>query len=624
MRPFAHHPCGKKNQVTESTSIHTDPSNKLFQLAADLINHTSRHIFLTGKAGTGKTTFLKYIKQYSSKRTVVVAPTGVAAINAGGVTMHSFFQLPFSPYVPGTANPGETRSTDQHSLFKRIRFFSEKRELLREMELLIIDEVSMVRCDMLDAIDTILRHFRKNLLHPFGGVQVLYIGDLYQLPPVIPQDHWEILKQHYKSPFFFDAKVIEHAPPLYIELKKIYRQSDEYFIDILNRVRNNEVLPEDISLLNERYLNESSTYSDEQYITLTTHNNKADAINSGELNKLPGELFQFEGKIDGEFSDKAFPTEKILALKTGAQVMFIKNDTGELKRYYNGKIGVITFIAKEKICVKFPDHNDEIEIEKETWKNIRYHYNQLENRIDEEELGTFKQYPIRLAWAITIHKSQGLTFEKAIIDAAGSFAPGQVYVALSRCTKLEGIFLRSPIYPSAIRTEAQIVAYAKQEISESVLEQSLRQEKIPFIESSLFTHFDCTRIVSQLEKHLVSVEKKKNKNKDLIVSIAKSLCRNANDQQQVILRFNRHLENLLTQFRETGDAGHLRERTEAAIDYFSKGIQTTILQPLQNQIQFMDGKPGTARYIKDLKMLEQIITEKLRMIRNAGELVSSL
>jgi hypothetical protein len=304
--------------------------------------------------------------------------------------------------------------------------------------------------------------------------------------------------------------------------------------------------------------------------------------------------------------------------------MFIKNDTGELKKYYNGKIGVITHIDKEKICVRFPGHDDDLEIEKETWKNIRYHYNQLENKIEEEELGTFKQYPIRLAWAITIHKSQGLTFEKAIIDAASSFAPGQVYVALSRCTTLEGIFLRSPIHQSAIRTDAQIIAYAKQEISESVLEQSLRQEKIPFIETSLFTQFDCTRIVSQLEKHLASSEKKKNKNKDLIISLAKSLCRNAHAQQQIILKFNRHLENLLTQFRETGDAAPLCERTQAAIDYFSNGIQTTLITPLQEHIQFMDGKSGAARYTKDLKMIEVVLQEKMRMIRNAGELVKSL
>ncbi|MEO5602883.1 MAG: AAA family ATPase, partial [Cyclobacteriaceae bacterium] len=348
--------------------------NPLFSTAADFVNNTSRHIFLTGKAGTGKTTFLKYIKENTHKKCVVVAPTGVAAINAGGVTMHSFFQLPLGPFVPINSKYSAEGFTDQYTLFKNIRISEEKRALFRDLELLIIDEVSMVRCDMLDAVDAILRYFRKVPHVPFGGVQVLYIGDLFQLPPVMPDTQWSILREYYSSPFFFHSKVVEEASMVYIELKKIYRQNQQSFIDILNRIRNNETTEADLQILNAR---RGAIAQDAQhYITLTTHNYKADKINADELMKLNSKLFEFKGMVEGDFPEKTLPTETLLQLKEGAQIMFIRNDKSEERRYFNGKIATVKKIGKEEIRVVFGDSQEELLLEKETWNNIRYSYNQ--------------------------------------------------------------------------------------------------------------------------------------------------------------------------------------------------------------------------------------------------------
>ncbi|HEY6899423.1 MAG TPA: AAA family ATPase, partial [Puia sp.] len=437
----------------------SDPHNPIFQIAVQYINQTSRPVFLTGKAGTGKTTFLKYIRENSFKKMAVVAPTGVAAINAGGTTMHSFFQLPFGPFLPVPRygwNENAPNFTDPNSLFKNIRFNASKRELLQELELLIIDEISMVRADMLDAVDFILRHFRQQPLQPFGGIQVLYIGDLYQLPPVVSKTEWNLLQEHYASPFFFDSKVVRTQQPVYLELDKIYRQNEAEFIDILNKVRSNRISADHLERLNDYYQPDFIPSKHDNYITLTSHNHKADSINQEQLASLPGRSHSFEASITGEFSDKSLPAEKTLTLKEGAQVMLIKNDKGEVRRYFNGKIGTIRSIKDDKLTITFPDEPDELTLEKETWRNIRYQYDKDEDKIEEEELGTFRQYPIRLAWAITIHKSQGLTFEKAVIDAGESFAAGQVYVALSRLTDLKGLVLRSRITPGAIRTDPHI------------------------------------------------------------------------------------------------------------------------------------------------------------------------
>lgn len=596
-----------------------DFSNTIFSLAADLVNHTSQPIFLTGKAGTGKTTFLKYIRDNTAKNTIVVAPTGVAAINAGGVTMHSFFQLPFGAFVPGTAqrdgSTGFMEVTDKHSLFKNIHFTSNKRQLLQEMELLIIDEVSMMRCDMLDAIDTILRHFRKLPHLPFGGVQVLYIGDLFQLPPVIPSNEWTLLQSWYESPFFFSSKVVAEAPPLYVELKKIYRQSEQQFIDVLNRIRNNVPQKQDFDFLNSRYDPNFSSAPDDHYITITTHNKRADAINAAELNKLPGKAYTFKGDIIDDFSDKALPTEVDLSLKEGAQVMFIKNDSGTERRFFNGKIATVTRIQNGEITVTFED-NSELVLEKETWENIRYVYNREKDELEEEVLGSFTQYPIRLAWAITIHKSQGLTFNKAIIDAGASFAAGQVYVALSRCSSIDGLVLRSRIYPSSIFTDQRIIAFAQKEANDDQLAEVLEREKYKHWEAALLKLFDWSKIVTGLYQWRQIIPEKKLPDIAAAMALSEQLLAKAKEQSDIAQKFRKQLSAILAKAPET-DYQLLKERMEKAIGFFAEGLATQVLQPLQEHIINLQHASKITKYKEELKQLEGLIWQQLQKIVGA-------
>lgn len=592
-----------------------DSSNTIFHLAADFVNHTHRHIFLTGKAGTGKTTFLKYIKEHTRKNTVVVAPTGVAAINAGGVTMHSFFQLPFGPFIPGTKRGfgmDEISTTDKHSLFRNIRFTADKKVLLQEMELLIIDEVSMVRCDMLDAIDTILRHFRNKPLLPFGGVQVLFIGDLYQLPPVVPDAEWQMLSEYYSSTFFFSAKVMEQAPPLYIELKKIYRQNEQVFIDILNRIRNNEVLHDDLVLLNEHY-QPNFKGEDGEYIVLTTHNRKADEINARRLADMPGKVYRFEGKIDGDFSDKALPTELLLQLKVGAQVMFLKNDLAQPRRYYNGKLATVKEIDEEEIVLVLAGSHEELKLGKETWRNIRYSYNAEENSIEEEEIGSFTQFPIRLAWAITIHKSQGLTFERAIIDAGYAFAAGQVYVALSRCTSLDGMVLHSRIGHGSIKTDPLVIDFAEKENEANELVVLLEMEKKKFQATSLLQQFDWYRMQAMARSHAVWIQDKKLPDFDAAIKLSRTLSARIEQQQEVAARFVLQLQQLLDVAVQTSEMDQLQERVNKAIGYFAQSIHDDLILPLKSHIAEIK-KAKSKKYLLQLMALEGDCWSKLRHI----------
>jgi hypothetical protein len=468
-----------------------DPNNSLFQLAANLVNQSSRNIFLTGKAGTGKTTFLKYIRENCPKQIAVVAPTGVAAINAGGVTIHSFFQLPFSPFIPEVKDIGADNNgvSTRNSLIGRLKINSEKRKLLQELELLIIDEISMVRCDLLDAIDAVLRFIRKRPYERFGGVQVLFIGDMFQLPPVIKDQEWSLLSRYYESPYFFESHVIREDPPVYIEFDKIYRQSEEQFIRLLNQVRNNELEEDGLNILESRFDPSFRRIKQDGYIILTTHNERAREINATELKNLEGQLATYKADIEGEFSENAFPADELLILKPGAQVMFIKNDTEKSKRYFNGKIGVITKLEEEKIYVQCGDE-PEIEVKKEKWENIRYTVNKTTRVIEDDVLGSFTQFPLRLAWAITIHKSQGLTFEKAIIDAGAAFAPGQVYVALSRCTSLAGMVLQSRIRSSSLRSDERIVQFSRGNTSAIQLKTELEAGKRKHLHDLLSASFD--------------------------------------------------------------------------------------------------------------------------------------
>ena len=600
-----------------------DTANVHFQRALQFVNQTGRHIFLTGKAGTGKTTFLRYIRENCFKKMAVVAPTGVAAINAGGTTLHSFFQLPFGPYLPTHhSTTGETQVTNEHTLFRNLKFSSSKRELLQELELLVIDEVSMMRADTLDAIDTILRHFRKQLLVPFGGVQVLYIGDLFQLPPVINNEEWAILQSVYKSPFFFDALALRQSPPVYLELKKIYRQSEADFIQILNNVRNNNTTPADLERLHQYYKPGFEPPKEENFIVLTTHNARADQINRQELEKLPGKPSAFEGELTGDFNERALPAEKILKLKPGAQIMFTKNDKGEVRRYYNGKIGTISRIAGDKIYVKFPGDDHELLLEKETWKNIRYNYNKEKDNIEEEELGAFTQYPLRLAWAITIHKSQGLTFTKAIIDAGASFAPGQVYVALSRLTSLNGLVLYSRIQPQCIHTDQRVLNFAQSEMSEEEMQEQLEQEQKHFVTLSLTHAFNFIKLTQNINVHYEEYAHRQVPDKNSAIEWAQSLLTLAQSQLEVSDKFNKQLTVLISEAEVNGYV-KLHERITAASAYFIQSLEK-MLASLKQHANEVKVKKKVKKYMKELRNLELDISRKKQQITQAVQLSEGL
>ncbi len=425
-------------------------TNPELLLAEEFVQHTNCHIFLTGKAGTGKTTFLQTIQKNCHKRLAVTAPTGVAAINAGGVTLHSFFQLPLGPFVPGS-----------ESQFNQHRMRKEKKNIIRSLDLLVIDEISMVRADLLDGVDSVLRRLRR-CGQPFGGVQLLMIGDLYQLPPVVKSDEWQILEKHYNSPFFFSSTALGRTEWVPIELKHIYRQSDQRFIDLLNGVRDNALDGTALEKLNARYIPDFTPGDDQGFITLSTHNRSADAINDVKLHNLPGKTRRFDAEVEGDFPEHVYPTAAALELKPGAQVMFIRNDMSAPKRYFNGKIGTVTGMSEDAVMVRCPGETGTIMVEKATWENIDYSIDSQTAEISQRVIGTFLQYPLRLAWAITIHKSQGLTFDRAIIEAGAAFAHGQVYVALSRCRTLEGIVLSTPLTPMAVKPDPAVQRFGTQ------------------------------------------------------------------------------------------------------------------------------------------------------------------
>jgi len=462
-------------------NIELDETNVEFNNASDFVKHTDRLVYLTGKAGTGKTTFLKYLKQTTNKNTVILAPTGVAAINAGGQTIHSFFQIKPSVYVPNDARlrtKADPNDTDKSTIYDHFRYFKERLEIIKGMELLIIDEISMVRCDLLDVVDQILRVYRKREFEPFGGVQVILIGDTFQLPPIADFEQWEILNQFYESPFFFSSKIIKANKPIYIELKKIYRQNEQEFIELLNRVRINQITQNELTILNSKLSPNFSPNANENYITLATHNRIVDSTNTAKLAELTTELKLFEATTTGVFPDNIMPTNRILELKEGSQIMFIKNDK-QLRRYYNGTIAKIKSIIENKIVVVFSGEK-EITVEKETWNNIKYLWNEEKKKIEEETIGTFTQFPIKLAWAITVHKSQGLTFEKVIADLGAAFSSGQVYVALSRCTSFNGLVLKTRIDRNAIKTDAQVLNFAQNETPSTLIVQELNTGKADF------------------------------------------------------------------------------------------------------------------------------------------------
>ena len=448
-----------------------DTQNKEVQDALNLIQYTRQSVFLTGKAGTGKSTFLRYICEHTKKKHVVLAPTGIAAINAGGSTLHSFFKLPFYPLLPD--NPDFSLQRGRiHEFFK---YTKPHRKLLEELELIIIDEISMVRADIIDAVDRILRVYSRNLREPFGGKQILLVGDVFQLEPVVKGDEREILNRFYPTPYFFSARVFNQIDLVSIELQKVYRQTDATFVGVLDHIRNNTVGATDLQLLNTRYGTQIEESEADMYITLATRRDNVDHINDKKLAELPGEPVTFSGEITGDFPESSLPTSQELVLKPGAQIIFIKNDFD--RRWVNGTIGIISgFDPFEETLYVITDDGKECDVKRESWRNIRYKYNEEKKQIEEEELGTFTQYPIRLAWAITIHKSQGLTFSRAVIDFTGGvFAGGQAYVALSRCTSLEGIQLKKPVSRADVFVRPEIIGFAERFNNRQAIDRALKQ-----------------------------------------------------------------------------------------------------------------------------------------------------
>ena len=448
-----------------------DTQNKEFQDALNLIQYTRQSVFLTGKAGTGKSTFLRYICEHTKKKHVVLAPTGIAAINAGGSTLHSFFKLPFYPLLPD--NPDFSLQRGRiHEFFK---YTKPHRKLLEELELIIIDEISMVRADIIDAVDRILRVYSRNLREPFGGKQILLVGDVFQLEPVVKGDEREILNRFYPTPYFFSARVFNQIDLVSIELQKVYRQTDATFVGVLDHIRNNTVGATDLQLLNTRYGTQIEESEADMYITLATRRDNVDHINDKKLAELPGEPVTFSGEITGDFPESSLPTSQELVLKPGAQIIFIKNDFD--RRWVNGTIGIISgFDPFEETLYVITDDGKECDVKRESWRNIRYKYNEEKKQIEEEELGTFTQYPIRLAWAITIHKSQGLTFSRVVIDFTGGvFVGGQAYVALSRCTSLEGIQLKKPVSRADVFVRPEIIGFAERFNNRQAIDRALKQ-----------------------------------------------------------------------------------------------------------------------------------------------------
>ena len=574
--------------------------NKELELVWDFVNNTDRNVFLTGKAGTGKTTFLHKLKMESLKRMVVVAPTGVAAINAKGVTIHSFFQMPFGPILPD-AELGNS------SGFNR-KFSKTKINIIKSMDLLVIDEISMVRADLLDGIDKTLRRFR-NKNRVFGGVQLLMIGDLQQLSPVIKENEWRLLKPFYKNGFFFSSHAYQECHAITVELKHIYRQDNVKFIDILNEIRNNTLSQSSADELNKRYL--PDFVPEEGYIALTTHNNRAERTNNVELDKLQTKAHTYKASVEGKFPEYSYPNKEELRLKVGAQVMFIKNDSSAEKRYFNGKIGKVILLDEDEVVVKCPDDDFNIVTTPEIWENINYTVDSETKAITENRIGAYTQMPLRLAWAITIHKSQGLTFEKAIIDSKGAFAHGQTYVALSRCKSLEGLVLKSKIDSSQIISDSNVISFSKNaeenQPDESVLQQSKSQFQLNLI-SELFDFYKFLypigRVLDIFYKNRSSIEG--NLETPLI-----TMKDSVTNFLKVGNAFKFQLKELSESENEPEANKNIQERFIKAIDYFSEQTKTNISEPFKTLGFTTDNKAVEKDINKQLDAIEEFLGVKL-------------
>ncbi|MGM9479167.1 helix-turn-helix domain-containing protein [Pedobacter sp. GSP4] len=598
------------------------------EIAAKFVNYTSKHVFLTGKAGTGKTTFLRKLIQLTHKKAMICAPTGIAAINAAGVTIHSLFQLPFGAFFPDAAgsiiNQNITFNFNTpRTIVKHLNMQGNKRRMIQELELLVIDEVSMLRADMLDAIDFSLRYIRRNRNVPFGGVQLLFIGDLHQLPPVVKNDEWRVMAGFYKSIYFFDALALQDNPPIYIELDKIYRQDDSVFIDLLNNLRNNTITAEDTALLKQHFKQDFKPAAHENYITLTTHNNKADAINRERLTQLQTKSYFFEAKVQGEFNEYAYPNDRSLELKVGAQVMFIKNDMTAEKRYYNGKIGVIHHIEKDTVEIELPEDKTVIKISPYTWENVKYKLNEATNEIDENVAGSFIQYPIKLAWAITVHKSQGLTFDKAIIDIGDAFAPGQAYVALSRLRSLKGLVLTSHLRDSGLQQDQNIHYFSKTKQTSEVLNQQISAESYDFIRTYLLSAFDLNLVRYYFKEHMQTFDKSEAKStKQRYDSWTMDLYKDFQKITATADTFINQLKNLFAQQTEH-TLFNVSKRVDAALKYFNplvKGISDQFLA----HIEAIKEEKQIKTYLTELLELEILVYEQLKKMHKGKALLQAI
>ncbi len=549
--------------------------NEQLELAWQFVERTGVNVFLTGKAGTGKTTFLRRLKERSPKRMIVVAPTGVAAINAGGVTIHSFFQFPLAPYVPGSS----FNTKDE-----RFRFSKEKKRIIRTLDLLVIDEISMVRADLLDQIDAVLR-LHKDRNRPFGGVQLLMIGDLSQLAPVARESDWTLLREYYTTPYFFGSKALQQTRHVTIELQHVYRQTDTTFVDILNEVRENRLTANGLAMLNSRYCKEEKVLNSEGVIRLTTHNLTANNYNEQRMDSLKGKRYTYEAEITGTFPESSYPAEKTLELKKGSQVMFLKNDT-QGARYYNGKLGIITSLDDEHIKVRGLDDDTEVEVTPDIWTNARYVIDKESKEIREEIDGEFRQYPLRLAWAITVHKSQGLTFDRAVIDVNAAFAAGQVYVALSRLRSLEGLLLTAPLSPAAVKTDVAVTQYMNTELAQAQhtathlndFERSYYLEMLSELFSFKSLGADMQRILRLLTEHFYKIYP------TLLDSYKEKDNQFAREIGGVAATFNTQYTQLVNQSGDYAKDKLLAERIGKGATYFANKLDE-IVKPLIESTQ---------------------------------------
>lgn len=580
-------------------------TTEIIDLAGKLVNSTSRHIFLTGKAGTGKTTFLHNLANATHKKHLIVAPTGIAALNAGGVTIHSQFLLPFGSYNPDESaayDPQKSaRFYNANELVRRHPLNSVRKQVLRDIELLIIDEVSMLRADLLDAIDHRLRVARRNHRKSFGGVQLLLIGDLFQLPPIVKDTEWQILRQHYPTPHFFSSLALQKDGYVYVELDKVFRQSDNSFISVLNNLRNNVCTQADIDLLNEHYVPDAQ--SGEGVITLTTHNYQADQINARSLAALSGKAFSFDAEIEKDFPEQMYPLPEKLTLKKDSQVMFIKNDPEG--RFYNGKLAKVTEIDQKEIIVQLDGEDKTLRLERMIWENVKYSVDS-NKELQEDVAGTFSHFPIKLAWAITVHKSQGLTFEKAVIDVGQAFAPGQVYVALSRLRSLNGLVLRTRIHESVISSDAQVIEFQKKKEGQEILTDVLRQGQADYLQEALHESFNFSRILDQMEY----VDRKHGSNMeftdaDMRQALA-NMIMNLNSEKDNTRKFRGQISSLLS----VSDTNKLRLRVEKGAEYYLNFLFDLLYQLLLHKEETAQFS-RTKTYVNALAEIDQLIMSSI-------------